>query len=204
MAQYLTLNHNKSNILKYNYKYMEEKKQKLMSFKLFETIAPNKILRLDKDYDIKRWFDEGEIVKFSLDRKTNENAKFIINGDKKHEIWFSQIANIFLSLEEENVFIPTIILKDGSEHEFDFYSDPDDFINLVKDRKFKVTIDPAIICIDKDSHKFIRLFEEPNWPSIGCIYTKFVEYFYDNLKNENIEALSNLTKKGICYNFIEI
>ena len=55
---------------------MEEKKQKLRSFKLFETIAPNKILRPNKNYDIKRWFDEGEIVKFSLDRKTNENAKF--------------------------------------------------------------------------------------------------------------------------------
>ena len=99
--------------------------------------------------NIIRWLDNGEIVEFTSPNFIGENVEFEINNNKNHKIWFSQLQGVFMNDKNKNeIFTGNIKLKDGTE-ELMLTLSSREFYELVKKRKFKVSVDNnAFLLID--------------------------------------------------------
>ena len=87
----------------------------------------------------RRWLGQGEIVEFSINKKTLNNIEFKINNNPLDLIWFSQLSEIFLNVERIELSSAPIIKKNG-EYLFIYTMTPDEFVDYVKDKKFMVKI----------------------------------------------------------------
>lgn len=107
------------------------------------------------DSDDKRWLDSGEIIEFTVNKTTANNVEFCINGNANHLIWFSQLNGFFLELDSLFICAATILSKNGEKTFINSYT-PSSFIEYVKGKKFKVTVnsDGNVAKIDLKKYTF--------------------------------------------------
>ena len=101
------------------------------------------------DYSEMRYMDEGEIVSFEvLNKKSDFNWEFYLNGDRSRRIWFSQLNGYYLFREGDDVYTCALILKDSAPEHIPFLS-PEEFWLKVKGKKFRVSLDTEKFEIDR-------------------------------------------------------
>lgn len=147
--------------------------------------------------NIKRWMDEGDIVSFSVYRKCGrDNAEFKINGRADWLIWFSQLYTVFYSGDLKNGSICSFKLKDGS-YVFPNALLLDEFLEAIKGKRFKVSIDPtSCFCVNKNS------------PKVRCLpfnkFNEIYEYVHNHILEGDIESVKGMLKPTRCYDLVEI
>lgn len=152
--------------------------------------------------NIKRWFDDNEIIEFTDCKKNYDdfNAKFQINNNANHEIWLSQLSNLFFStLNYDILGFTSITLKGQEEQIIRPFTLCSDFWDIVNNKKFKVSV-----C--KDCDISINLNSNEFWHIIGPNFqvAEFVEYYKKNMVIKNYKSLNGLVKAAKCYDFVEI
>lgn len=95
-----------------------------------------------KRTSVQRWLEDGSIINLSIKEKTSNNAEFIVNGNPNHLIWYSQLTEIFLSIEEFVLYTGDLIYKNGIKIPTKDL-DLDKFVKFVSEgRKFRVVTNP--------------------------------------------------------------
>lgn len=143
-----------------------------------------------------RWMEDGDVVEFTAaDFKGQYNAEFQINNRGNHKIWFSQLNGVFLNPYDSNdVITPQISFKDGTNQVIRNML-PSGFWNLVRGKKFRASVGyayPVALNIWNEKVKELR--------TIG----KIVSYIFDNLDNENYDAVKGMTKASRSYFLAEV
>lgn len=88
-----------------------------------------------------RWLDHNSQIRLSLKQETARNAEFYVNDNPNHTIWYSQLTEVFIQVETLNLCSGIIIKKDGEEL-YTREMDVKTFINYVKGRTFRISVDP--------------------------------------------------------------
>lgn len=96
---------------------------------------------LTSDYTMQRWLEDNSEVRFSIKRPTLRNALFTINGNPNHEMWYSQLAEVFINVDNLELSWGEIIKKDGS-HVFIEDMGAQGFTEYVTNKTFRVIVNP--------------------------------------------------------------
>ena len=145
------------------------------------------------DYSEMRYMTHDEVVSFEvLNKKSDFNWEFYINGDRTHKIWFSQLNGFYLSAEGEEVSSCVIIPKgEGAKHIA--LMSPRDFWKEVQGKRYKVEIDDDKYVID-------RWHKKCSGRSVGDI----VEEIYKALGEERYADVKGMTKPQTLYILTEV
>lgn len=147
-----------------------------------------------KDFDVKRYLQDDDIVSFTIDHQTNDfNTEFVINNNKNWRIWLSQLNNFFISADSKDVYQGYIRLKNGIEYGL-ANMELQNFLNIVKGRKFKAIVTSNLYAINR--YELSR-----------CGFEKLMEgiqYIWQELDAERYENVKGLTKSAFCYSLDEI
>lgn len=92
-------------------------------------------------YDIKRYLNKNSQVSFEVNKRTVNNAEFKINGNPNHLIWYSQLATIFILLDNQQFCFGELIKKGGEKVSL-CDLDVEAFINYVNGKRFVVDVNP--------------------------------------------------------------
>ena len=157
-----------------------------------------------------RNFTDGEIVEFNKFEKTRNNIVF--NISKNREIWLSQIHGLYFTIREsDNEYdLPTFIMKSGQKIKLNPLCDLGNFINLVKNKKFKiqqmvdfkakVSFSRTHISNCSKAHDMVK---NENDEFIG--FDNLIDYCLDKLNNSNQKDLCDgYFVKGRLYYFYEV
>lgn len=147
----------------------------------------------------KRYFNNGEIVRFTNYMPTFSNAKYEINNDPNWYVWFSQLNMYFLdeNLDDQEHFGIVRYLNDQM-WEIPRLS-PGEFFNIVSGRKFRVEIDGATFGAVNGESKI--------WDKLPDRYISAArKYVVDCIESENYSNIRDLIKGANtkCYDFIEV
>lgn len=96
---------------------------------------------LTTDYAMQRWLEDDSEVRFSVKQTTFKNALFIINGHFNHEMWYSQLAEVFINIDNLELNWGEIIKKDGS-HVFIEDMGARGFTEYVANKTFRIIVNP--------------------------------------------------------------
>lgn len=140
------------------------------------------------DDSCQRWLEENSIVQFSLNKRTAQNAEFIINNNPYHLIWYSQLSEIFFQIENYSLCSGMIIWKDGTRC-VTFELGVEQFISTTKGKKFKVVVNPdgpvakfarnafdANTTISKAYQIIIDLINKKEWRQAASFLSESKEY----------------------------
>ena len=93
------------------------------------------------DYSEMRYMSHDDIVSFDvLNKKSDFNWEFYVNGDKSHKIWFSQLNGFYLSGEDKDISACTIFPKNGAPKHIALMN-VRDFWKEVEGKRYKISID---------------------------------------------------------------
>lgn len=150
--------------------------------------------------DVIRWLENGEIVEFTNPNYSGKNVEFEINNHQNHKIWLSQLQGVFINHKNrDEIYSGVIKLKDGTEKIMLTLSSID-FYQIVKGRKFKVSVDEnAIYMIDKKDERVISLLKAHHGD-----YFQVVEYIFKKLDTEEYDLIDGMTKLGRCCDLTEV
>ena len=100
------------------------------------------------DYSEIRYMDNNDKVSFKvLNRKSDFNWEFYVNGDTTHKIWFSQLNGIYMFREGTDLYGGVLSLK-GQKPKLMALISPNEFWNMVQGKRFNVTIETDKFVID--------------------------------------------------------
>lgn len=128
-----------------------------------------------------RWLEDGSIISLSVKEKTLSNAEFIVNGNPNHLIWYSQLTEIFLSIEDFEFYTGDLIYKDGVKIRTQDL-DLDKFVKFVSEgRKFRVSTNPdgKVAKLDREfcgGRKYVDIAERVKSLSKEGKYSEAVKY----------------------------
>lgn len=144
---------------------------------------------------IVRWLDDGSVIEFTSANIYTSNAEFEINNDPNHLVWFSQLNALFIDKDDvEKLYTGSIQLK-GTEPRLIRDIFPDDFWNMVKNKKFKVIV---------DDNGFIQINEkDERVQRIGQI-SEVCKFIKNKLDAKDYDAIKGMTKESRCYDLVEI
>lgn len=150
--------------------------------------------------DVIRCLENDEIIEFTNPKYSGENVEFEINNNQNHKIWLSQLQGVFINHKNrDEIYGGVIKLKDSTEKLMLTLSSQG-FYELVKGRKFKVSLDQnAIYMIDKKDERVISLLKKHNGN-----YSRVVDYIFEKLDTEEYDLIEGMTKLGRCYDLTEI
>ena len=140
-----------------------------------------------------RWLDHNCIIRLSLKQETSRNAEFYVNDNPNHTIWYSQLTEVFIRCETLSLCSGETIRKNG-ERFFTRDMDVKTFINYVKDRTFRVSVNP-----DGEVAKF----DGKSFP-YGMSYNDAQKLVANLVKNQDYEAAAKYLLPATKYNLIEI
>lgn len=103
--------------------------------------------------EVKRWIDNNSHIRLSLKQKTAANAEFYVNENKNHIIWYSQLSEVFFNIDNQVLCCGDLIKKNGTKSLI-CDIEIDEFIEYVKDKTFRVSVNP-----EGDVAKFRKGFE---------------------------------------------
>jgi len=108
------------------------------------------------DGKVLRFMSDDSIVEFKVESAYSTNAEFTMNGDRNWKIWFSQLDPVYIR-EEDLKLEGGRITVDGNTKLIATIS-VDDFINMVRGRKFKVSFHPDRLAMDFRKNEKCRRF----------------------------------------------
>jgi hypothetical protein len=145
------------------------------------------------DFSEIMYMSHDEVVSFDvLNRKSDFNWEFYVNGDKTHKIWFSQLNGFFLSAETDNIYMCAVIPKNGDAKAIAFMS-PNEFWQEVKGKSYKVAI-------DDDKYEIDRWHRKCTGRSVADI----VEEIFKALDEERYSDVKGMTKPKTLYVLKEV
>lgn len=121
--------------------------------------------------DVKRWLDDDSIIELTLKQQTYKNAEFYVNENPNHTIWYSQLKEIFLRLDNLELVAGEIIKKDNSKC-FIYEMSVPDFVEYVSGKKFKVEVNPDGKVAKFNDEKSSGMSLEELADTIKYLYTK--------------------------------
>lgn len=147
----------------------------------------------DVNDTVQRWLDHNSRISFSLAQETSRNAEFYVNNNSNHRIWYSQLAEVFLHIETLTLCVGGIYKKNGEGMGI-YNIDVKTFINYVKDRSFKVDVNP-----DGEVAKFDR----KTLPD-GISYIKAQELIASLVGKGDYKEAAKYLLPATQYNLIEL
>lgn len=139
----------------------------------------------------KRWLDDGSIITLSENKRTSSNVEFMVNDDPKHLVWYSQLSKVFLQLELLETCSGAITFKNGEKKLVNEYA-AWDFIDVVKGKKFRVSVNPdGDVAVPSDKQY------RGTWGELTNLVKK-------HLDNDDIDAAADLLKPDTEYELTEV
>lgn len=146
------------------------------------------------DPAVKRWIDDGEVVEFTKVNFTSRNAEYEINHNQNHKIWFSQLDDIFINPFAETKENQTVVIS-LFEKMPNLQENPQNFWAYVKNKRFRVSVNT--------DYSYVI-----DWDSPICsqfvTYQDALDYYFENFKKGNFEAIKGMLKHSRCYKFEKI
>ena len=121
-----------------------------------------------------RWLDNGMIVEFTkpVFNASDTNVEFEINNNPNHKVWLSQLQGVFMNDDNRGeLYCGLMTLKDGTENVIRELSSLE-FWDIVKDRKFRVSIDNNARLLIDERNTQVRALSN---------YFKVVDYIFEKL-----------------------
>ncbi|WP_028903765.1 hypothetical protein [Prevotella sp. P6B4] len=144
--------------------------------------------------DVIRFLSNNDIISFTDCTNTSDNSEYIINNDSSRKIWYSQLAQFYMS-EDMDLFVTCVQFKTGEEVEF-IHIDSCDLYKKCRGRKFQVYIHPNSYTFNKKSKI---------WDEIGIYnYKEMYDYIVACIENNAIESIGDILKPANPYFLIEI
>jgi hypothetical protein len=145
------------------------------------------------DYSEMRYMSHDDIVSFDvLNKKSDFNWEFYVNGDKSHKIWFSQLNGFYLSGEDKDISACTIFPKNGAPKHIALMN-VRDFWKEVEGKRYKISI-------DDDKYEIDRWHPKCKGRKVGEI----AEYIFKALDEERYEDMKGMTKSKTLYLLKEV
>lgn len=145
--------------------------------------------------DKMRYLNNGETIQFTNSTFYSQNALFEINHDYSREIWLSQLNCIFLS--DDLRLCNSLIQFKGKEPVPIRIFGVFDFWDKIKDKKFKVQIEPSI-------HMTFNV-RSSLWNTKALFtYQDALNYISKCISNNQISEIGDLLKSTSLYHLIEI
>jgi hypothetical protein len=153
----------------------------------------------NSSFGVDRWLDNDTTIEFTNPKFTNRNVEFEINNNPNHKIWLSQLQGVFMNDNNRGeLYSGLMTLKDGTKKAIRTLS-PQKFWDIVKGRKFRVSIDEnARLLIDDWNEQVRRLL------MLHRDYSKVVDYIFEKLDAKEYNLITGMTKAGRCYDLIEV
>lgn len=148
-----------------------------------------------------RWLDNGSVIEFThpVFNASDTNVEFEINNNPNHKIWLSQLQGVFMNDNNRGeLYSGLMSLKDGTENIMRTLS-PQIFWDIVKGRKFRVSIDDnARLLIDGQNEQVRTLL------MLNRNYFKVIDFIFEKLDAKEYNLITGMTKAGRCYDLIEV
>jgi hypothetical protein len=144
------------------------------------------------DYSEMRYMSHDDVVSFDvLNKKSDFNWEFYINGDKTHKIWFSQLNGFYLSGEGTDIWVCTIFPQKGEVKHIPFMT-PEKFWEEVKGKRYRIKI-------DNDKYEVDRWHPKCRHRRLADV----IENIFKALDEERYEDVEGLTKSKTRYTSVE-
>lgn len=143
----------------------------------------------------RRFMADGDLVRFS--KVINDglyNQEYEINDCEDWPIWFSQLSQLHITQDIEDVCASTIKFKDGSRfsiHAMEAW----EFFEKVKGKTFKVSVCPSFAAFKSDSSF---------WDNPDNTYQGALDYAKNCIENENLDRLGDLLRPAHLYYLEEV
>lgn len=143
-----------------------------------------------------RWLDEGNVISFTSCQMYFKNAEFQINESKNWTIWFSQLDMPLYNGEYDKdlngLKVSSFLLKNGN-YLFPVRSNPSEFWNTVKGKRFKVISATQCYGPNKENPQVKTM-------TIGEVYERVHKAILEGRGN----SVKDMLKPQKCYDFVEI
>lgn len=103
-----------------------------------------------------RFISNDSVVKFDVSTAYHTNAEFTVNGDRNWKMWFSQFDPVYIREDDLRLEGGTITV-DGTTKLIATLS-VDDFIRMVRGRRFRVSFHPDRLAMDFRKNDKCRRF----------------------------------------------
>lgn len=145
------------------------------------------------DGKVARFISDDSVVKFDVSTAYHTNAEFTVNGDANWKMWFSQFDPVYIREDDLKLEGGTITV-DGTTRLIATLS-VDDFISLIRGRRFKVTFHPDRLAMDFRKNDKCRRFS-----NAGAVQKHIVKA----LDEERYDDVEGILKVMPMYDLAEV
>lgn len=141
---------------------------------------------------VKRWFDDGDIVSFSLVRRLGDNGLFKVNHQEGWEIWWSQLSRYMYNGDIASLASSEITFKNGTTIKIaSIASDMNKFMVLVGGKSFRVKILDNMCLVPADRN-------------IAKSFSETLNLYRAVHAASNLDKFRNMLKGQKQYSFTEV
>lgn len=143
----------------------------------------------------RRFMEDGNKVRFTkVVKDAMNNQEYEINDYEDWTIWFSQLSQVHITEDIDDLVVPTITFRDGSK--FSLHDmEPWEFYEKVKGKTFKVSVFPSFAAFKSDSSF---------WDKPDNTYRDALDYVKNCIENDNLDRLGDLLRPASLYYLEEI
>ena len=181
---------NSSNIFKL-FKFLEIMTEEQKSKAIFYMAGQHRVYRSNH----RRFMEDGDQIRFTkVINDGMNNQEYEINDCEDWSMWFSQLSQIHITQDIDDLCASTIKFLDGNKlsiHAMEAW----EFYEKVKGKTFKVSGCPSFAAIKSDSSF---------WDNPENTYRDALDYVKNCIENDNLGRLGDLLRPALLYYLEEI
>ena len=143
----------------------------------------------------RRFMEDGDKVRFTkVITDGMNNQEYEINDCEDWSMWFSQLSQIHITQDIDDLVAPTIKFLDGNKlsiHAMEAW----EFYEKVKGKTFKVSVFPSFAAFRSDSSF---------WDNPVNTYRDALDYVKNCIENDNLDRLGDLLRPASLYYLEEV
>ena len=143
----------------------------------------------------RRFMEDGDKVRFTkVITDGMNNQEYEINDCEDWSMWFSQLSQIHITQDIDDLCASTIKFLDGNK--FSIHAmEACEFYEKVKGKTFKVSVCPSFAAFKSDSSF---------WDDYDKTYVDALDYVKNCIENESLDRLGDLLRPASLYYLEEI
>ena len=143
----------------------------------------------------RRFMEDGNKVRFTkVINNCMYNQEYEINDCEDWSMWFSQLSQVHITQDIDDLVVPTIKFLDGSRLSIQAM-EAWEFYGKVKGKTFKVSVCPSFAAFKSDSSF---------WDNPDNTYRDALDYVKNCIENDNVNRLGELLRPASLYYLEEI